>query len=215
MPRLGQCAVSLVRSGPLRRDFPLGENTVAETKLCECGCGQPTLIARQTRSIRGDVRGQPVHFIHGHNKRRNALDRFWSKVDKHSLNACWTWQAQLNEGGYGRFFNGHEQIPAHRFAYELLVGPIPEGLEPDHLCRNRDCVNPYHLEVVDHRTNVLRGQGIAARNAIKTHCPKGHPYDEQNTYLRPDRRGRMCYVCQDERNHRRYTNVLKLRDGID
>jgi hypothetical protein len=91
---------------------------------------------------------------------------------------------------------GVNAIPAraYRITYETLVGPVPNGLELDHLCRVRACVNPGHLEPVTHRVNTLRGETVAARNARATHCPAGHPYDEVNTYA--DRLGRRsCREC--------------------
>ena len=108
---------------------------------------------------------------------------------------CWLWIGTKDGSGYGLLYiNGH-LVKAHRFAYELLVGSIPEGLTIDHLCRNRACVNPDHLEPVTMRTNLLRGNGWAAQNARKAHCPQGHPFDEQNTYYDP-KGGRRCRVCR-------------------
>lgn len=117
-----------------------------------------------------------------------STHRFWSRVD--ATGDCWEYVGGHSSDGYGSYgSNG-----AHRFAWTLLVGPIPNRMELDHLCRNVRCVNPDHLELVSHRTNVLRGRGMGARNARKTHCPKGHPYDESNTYLYP-RGGRGCLTC--------------------
>lgn len=112
-------------------------------------------------------------------------------------NGCWRWQKYVSENGYG-----HIGVPGttpkwvHRVAYEAWIGPIPDGLHIDHLCRVRDCCNPEHLEPVTPRENVLRGTGFAAEHAKRTHCPKGHPYDEENTYVRPGRGGRDCNTCR-------------------
>lgn len=123
---------------------------------------------------------------------RTLEDRFWEKVDRSG--SCWLWTGQVDGQGYGRFFiSGHGQLGAHRVAYELMAGPIPEGLHIDHLCRVRHCVNPAHLEPVTPRQNALRGEGAAATNAAKTHCPQGHPYDEANTYTGLGRRA--CRAC--------------------
>jgi hypothetical protein len=143
--------------------------------------------------------------------------RFWSKV---SLgDGCWNWQAASDARGYGGFhrtINGvHTQCMAHRVAYELLVGPIPDGLELDHLCRNPRCVNPHHLEAVTHRVNALRGISSTAKNAVKTHCDKGHPFDERNTYWTtnqglPSRRCRECrkFFQRKLRRKRRENSTL-------
>jgi len=123
--------------------------------------------------------------------------RFWAKVDRKGPDDCWIWRASLMDG-YGRLKINGRHVRASRFAYELLVGPIPEGLEPDHLCRNRACVNPAHIEPVTHQINDLRGVGVGALNARKAHCPQGHPYDLLNTYISPSG-GRFCRVCQRTR----------------
>jgi len=130
-------------------------------------------------------------------------ERFWAKVDK-SLDGigCWVWTGAPTSGrncGYGRFSIGgradNRMVSAHRFAYELLVGIIPDGLTIDHLCRNRLCVNPAHLEAVDNRTNILRGTGSAAQRAKVTHCVRGHLFDMFNTYIDPEGH-RVCRHCR-------------------
>lgn len=121
--------------------------------------------------------------------------RFWRKVDKTGV--CWEWTGWRDSDGYGKF-GGRRLLTnrAHRLAYELVVGPIPDDLPLDHLCRNPGCVNPAHLEPVTHRENILRGVGRTAQNARKTHCAKGHPYDEVNTIWRKSG-GRRCRQCHN------------------
>ena len=118
-------------------------------------------------------------------------------------NGCWEWIACKQRNGYALFRLGQRTVLAHRFSREYFVGPIPQGLQIDHLCRNRACVNPDHLDVVTCRTNLLRGNTVMARNARKTHCPKGHPYSGVNTYVDP--KGiRHCRKCGRAVMRRRY-----------
>jgi len=119
--------------------------------------------------------------------------RFWAKVDK--TRECWLWLGAKTTG-YGVMRLRGKNVLAHRFAYEDIVGSIPEGLQIDHLCRNPSCVNPSHLEVVTNKENCLRGESPNAINARKTHCDNGHPFDEQNTYVRPDNGQRQCRICR-------------------
>jgi hypothetical protein len=136
--------------------------------------------------------------------------RFWSKVDRSAgPDDCWPWQAALLSEGYGTFLLRGKTLRAHRVAYELVIGPIPAGLQVDHLCRNRACVNPAHLEAVTQRTNVLRGVGASARNARKTHCANGHEFTEENT-ARNEAGERRCRKCSQE-SQRRYAD--KKRSG--
>jgi len=120
-----------------------------------------------------------------------STERFWAKVDKSGN--CWLWTAYTCPEGYGRFVA--DEFPstlAHRIAYELIVGPIPEGLTIDHLCRNPSCVNPSHLEPVTIEENLRRAE--AARVPV-THCKRGHPFDEVNTLHTRDGR-RACRTCR-------------------
>ena len=119
----------------------------------------------------------------------NDSKRFWDNVIKQP-NGCWEWQGSTcgTRNNYGRFHSHGKKIMAHRFAYMELVGNIPDGYEIDHLCRNTRCVNPSHLEVVTRKENTKRGllpEVMHQKQLSKTHCPRGHPYDEVNTYITP------------------------------
>ena len=121
-------------------------------------------------------------------------ESFWPKVDKSG--DCWIWQGAPNGSGYGTF----RKIGAHRWAYENLRGPIPQGLHIDHLCRNRLCVNPNHMDLVTQAENLYRSPlTIATINGTKTHCKYGHPFDAANTGL--SRYGRYCKEC--DKQHKR------------
>lgn len=125
---------------------------------------------------------------------RPLSDRFWPKVKK--TDTCWLWTASIRRDGYGQI-RGEDgrNLSAHRVAYASVIGPVPIGLELDHLCRVRRCVNPAHLEPVTHRENDIRGTGAAAVNAAKTACHRGHPLVDDNLYVRPNG-WRTCRSCQ-------------------
>ena len=129
-----------------------------------------------------------------------APERFWSKVDVGQRDECWLWTAHTAGGGYGYYRPGGKapMVPAHRVAYELLIGPIPDGLQLDHLCRVRACVNPDHLEAVTQTVNVLRGFSPSAEASRKIYCVRGHDLtDPANIYSDlPSRpRTRTCRPC--------------------
>lgn len=141
---------------------------------------------------------------------RTPLGRLLGLIDK--TESCWLWKGYRTPQGYGQFnYFGNAQW-AHRIAYQLLVGPIPEGLQLDHLCRNRACVNPDHLEPVTNRENQRRGI-----RATKTHCPHGHPYSGHNLIVATVRirgrryQGRRCRTCQYAAAENRRLRKLALR----
>ena len=129
---------------------------------------------------------------------------FW-RIDK-LPSGCWVWRGAMNGKGYGLCYEGvspgrYRWKMAHRVVYEAAKGPIPTGLTLDHLCRNRACVNPDHLEPVSNRENILRGKGATALNARKTHCKRGHELSDRN--LKPNKAGRECRKCARDRENKR------------
>lgn len=130
---------------------------------------------------------------------RPPAERFWVKVEK--TETCWVWTGAKSNTGYGSFFlrkvNGvTRNTHAHRWAYQALVGPIPDGMQIDHLCRNRACVRPDHLEAVTPRVNMLRGIAPAAVVQRTNRCLRDHEYTPENTYWRPDGTNkRQCRQC--------------------
>ena len=129
----------------------------------------------------------------------------FSKIGDPTSEECHPWIGYVAEHGYGYVRIGGRGGPAvlaHRAVYELKVGQIPPGLTLDHLCRNRSCVNPDHLEPVTNRENILRGNGASARNVRKTHCTKGHEYSEENTAIYGGKR--VCKQCNRDRFKRNY-----------
>lgn len=142
---------------------------------------------------------------------KTTAERFWAKVNGGDVDTCWEWTGSVTSRGYGSFWVNGKAAPAHLWAYESLQCAVPAGLRLDHLCRNRPCVNPWHLEPVTNRVNILRGFSPSARNALATHCPQGHAYDQDNTY---DRRGRRnCRSCRRLANRAAKRAAHQLADS--
>lgn len=142
------------------------------------------------------------------------LARFLPKID--FSGECWLWVAAKDVHGYGRFgiWADGRTVPylAHRVCYEHYVGPIPEGLTLDHLCKNPPCVNPDHLEPVTQAENVRRGRGADLwRN--KTHCPSGHPYSPENTLVNA-RGSRECRACRNAADRARYHRKRATQNAL-
>lgn len=131
---------------------------------------------------------------------RNSLEEWYIRRDG---DECWLWIGGLDSDGYAQWKGAR----GHRAVFEKEVGLIPTGLVLDHLCRNRSCVNPAHLEPVTNRENILRGEGLAARNAEATHCANGHEFTEENTYTYTNESyphgRRVCKTCVFERQSAR------------
>lgn len=138
------------------------------------------------------------------------MDRFWDKVMPEPNSGCWLWMGALYFNGYGAFGVNRKTRRAHRIAYEALRGPIPAGLHLDHKCRVRSCVNPDHLEPVTQAENNRRGvEMVWMVNAKKTHCPRGHPYNEENTIIyksgsRACRECRALYIIEHREERKLY-----------
>lgn len=177
------------------------------SKICD-GCVTPFQVERR-ELMRGNGKFCSRICARTHMPRRPVAERFWEKVDRNGpvpvarpeLGPCWLWTARLTNGGYGRFtLNTDTQVLAHRMAWELVNGPIADGLEVDHLCFVTKCVNPSHLEPVTPAVNRERSTAPPVINAQKTHCINGHAFTPENTRYRTDRPGsRECLACERSR----------------
>lgn len=131
--------------------------------------------------------------------RSDPIDRLRAKY-RVASSGCWVWTSSRRSNGYGQIYFRGRMTEAHRVAYILHRGEVPEGAQLDHLCRVRECCNPWHLEAVSARTNTRRGIGPSAINHRKTHCPRGHEYSTENTYVETVRGGRRikrhCRACR-------------------
>ena len=140
---------------------------------------------------------------------QDPVARFWSCVEK--TDQCWLWMGTILRNGYGQFTVRCRPFKAHRYSYELLKGKIPPGLTLDHLCRNRACINPDHLEIVTLKENLARGIGPTAMNSRKTHCKKGHVLAGGNLMM--DGSSRMCRACRND-YFREYAKTLHRKEKM-
>lgn len=141
--------------------------------------------------------------------------RFWLQVEE--TKTCWLWIGAKNKLGYGQFTVSNSppiyiKELAHRFAWQLTKGRIPEGLVLDHHCKVPACVNPLHLEPVTQKENILRGQSLTAINARKTVCKRGHVFDDTNTYHYKNRSSRACRKCAAM--HSRQYKAIKSKTEV-
>ncbi len=133
------------------------------------------------------------------------IKRFSSKINK--TDNCWIWIASKDSRGYGKFWIKDKYFYAHRFSYQIFKGQIHEDLVLDHLCHNKSCVNPNHLEEVTIGENVLRGNSISGINSRKTHCKNDHEFTLESTYFRLNNGNRMCKICEKVRVKQYYKDI--------
>lgn len=158
----------------------MDESTIKRCKIEDCGrTGKLTRGWCSKHYGRWRTHGDPTKTLNPNLASGTPEERFWVKVDAEG--DCWEWTACKNEDGYGIFGTKRGNKLAHRFSWELLIGPIAEDKELDHRCRNRACVNPLHCVETTHADNNRRGYSPTAVNARKTHCPKNHEYTPENT----------------------------------
>lgn len=124
------------------------------------------------------------------------------------MSSCWRWCGAVTGSGYGHLSIDGELVKAHRFVWEITHGPIPPGLEIDHLCRVRNCVNPDHMELVTHKENINRG----LRGRMVTHCPQGHEYTSDTLLSKPRR---DCKVCHAKRERDRRGRVKRSATPVE
>lgn len=167
----------------------------ATTWLCLCRCGKEVTV-RVGSLTSGNTKSC------GCSRRKDPIARFNKYYSVDAASGCWLWTGCLDGNGYGKIGvdNVRKGVGAHRFSYELHVGPIPDGLQIDHLCRVRNCINPEHLEPVTSAVNTARGMSVQRRKEIasaRTHCRYGHPFVSENLMRRKDGYKR-CKQCRQD-----------------
>lgn len=159
----------------------------------------------------------------------DPVANFWKKLTPGDADACWPWEGNIEPSGYGTFQTTHEGVrftKAHRFAYHVMIGPVPDGMDLDHTCHTNDsnchlgndcphraCCNPRHLEPVTEMTNIHRSRGPSGVNHQKTHCIHGHPLSGDNLLIRADGH-RRCRTCKRNSENRRYARRSAERAAL-
>lgn len=133
----------------------------------------------------------------------NTIDSLFALCEQVTESGCWIFMGPVTDEGYARVSMNWKLVKVHRVFYEHFIGPIQEGLVPDHLCRVRCCVNPWHLDIVTQAVNLLRGTSLQAINALKTHCIRGHALVADNLYVTRDGKHRQCRICHRLRDQNR------------
>lgn len=181
--------------------------------LCQCGCGQPAPIANRTSTARGYVKGEPMRFLVGHQRK---LKTEWTEQPGPLSTPCWIWAGKPDAKGYGHIVVNGRKRKAHVHVWEKFHGPVPAGKVLDHLCRVRNCVRPTHLEPITEAQNALRGESPWAINARKTQCKQGHEFTTKNTVMDADghRRCRECIRLWNRETQRQIrADAKRFREG--
>lgn len=175
-------------------------------------------------ALLSDYKPHSHHSLYALSKRKVRIDspeyphvlraRLLTRTERDETTGCWIWTGGKTTKGYASINAFGGPTRAHRVAYRLFVGEIPEGKELDHLCRTPACINPDHLEPVTHAVNVKRGR-VGANMRDRTHCKQGHEFTEENTGRRSDCEGRICLTCQRAATvawRERNRELLRARD---
>lgn len=156
------------------------------------GCERPSRYVAKAMCQMHYLREYRHGDVH-HTRYPDFPERFEQRVERTAT--CWNWTGSMFNHGYGEFWDGKHNRGAHRYGYELWVGPIPDGLQLDHLCKNPRCVNPAHLEPVTAQVNIARSGAISTVNRVKTHCLRGHEYAGDNLAIVASTGERRCRTC--------------------